>query len=67
MFGSLFSSGIGLGVVIVLAVLAVIAMLIGAKILRREQQIRLTRLGWFIERERFPDDEDERRKEWENR
>jgi hypothetical protein len=52
----LFNGDIGLGVVIVLAVVAIVAMVLLARLLRRDSMIRVTRLGWFVERERFPDD-----------
>jgi hypothetical protein len=54
---SLFSGDIGLGVVIVLAVVVIVAMVIVARVIWRDPNIRLTRVGWFIERERYPDEE----------
>ncbi|HEX3454193.1 MAG TPA: hypothetical protein VHS03_06170 [Gaiellaceae bacterium] len=56
MIAGLFSGDIGLGVVIVLAVVAIVAMIIVARLLRRDSMIRVTRLGWFVERERFEDE-----------
>jgi hypothetical protein len=52
----LFSGDIGLGVVITIAVVAIVALVLGARLLRRDSSIRVTRLGWFVERERFPDE-----------
>jgi hypothetical protein len=54
--GGLFNGDIGLGVVIVLAVVAIVAMVLLARAIRRDSNVRLTRIGWFVERERYETD-----------
>jgi hypothetical protein len=53
----LFSGDVGLGVVIVIAIVFVIAMIIGSRAFRRDPNLRRTRIGWFVERDRFNDDD----------
>jgi hypothetical protein len=54
---SVFSGEHGLGVIAIIAVVAVIAMLLLSRLIRRDQDVRSTKFGWYIERERFSDDE----------
>lgn len=59
MSASLFTGSTGLGALAILAIVAVIALLILARIVHRDQEVRVTRFGWFIERERYAEPEAE--------
>lgn len=46
------------------AVVLVVLLVLAYRLLRRDSGIRITRLGVFVERERFDDDQDELRDDW---
>lgn len=43
-----------LGVAIVVGVVVVVAIVVAALTIRRDRGLRMTRVGWFVERERYP-------------
>jgi hypothetical protein len=49
--------GVDFRVVVVLAVLAVIALALGYRLLNRDPTVRRTRYGFFVERDRYDEEE----------
>ena len=57
MSGSIFAGDTGLGVISIVAVVAVIAMVLLSRLIKRDQDVKTTRFGWFIERERYSEEQ----------
>jgi hypothetical protein len=52
---SIFTGDTGVGVIAIIAVVAVIAMILLSRLIKRDQDVRSTKFGWYIERERYSD------------
>lgn len=44
--------------VLVIAVLALVVIVLAYRLLNRDSRIRKTRIGWFVERDRYPEPDD---------
>ena len=57
MSGSIFSGNTGIGVIAIIAVVAVVAMILLSRLIKRDQDVKTTRFGWFIERTRYSEED----------
>ena len=57
MSGSIFAGDTGIGVISIIAVVAVVAMILLSRLIKRDQDVKTTRFGWFIERERYSEEQ----------